>query len=218
MDWLRGEKSYDRSRLLKAARRAAKRGAHSKAVSLYAQLNQAEPDNIDVLRRISVHRIRAGSPEEALRDCRAAAEKLSDRGFVAQAIGVYRDFTQHHPRHPDAWRALSELELERQRSPDAVGVLIEGSQHFRSRKRRKDALALLRQARALDRTHFEAGYQLADLTWRAGGGPRLARRLLESLVPHARTRRDRRRLRARLFRLSPTPAAAWRWLRAVVGE
>lgn len=208
---------YDRKRVITKARRASKRGAHAKAAALYAQIRRAEPGNTDVLCRVAALRIRAGQREEAMRDCEIAARVLGRRGFVAQAIGVYRDYTRRFPREASAWRALAQLEIERGRTPDAVEVLVEASDHFRARGRRDERRALLEQARGLDPTHFEAGYQLADLTWRRGEGARAARRMLTQLAPHARRRRDRRRLRARMFRLGPTPPAAWRWLVAALG-
>jgi tetratricopeptide (TPR) repeat protein len=217
MAWLLTETVYDRDRFLKQARRAAKRGEHAKAAELYAELRRAEPDNMDFVRRAAMHRIRGGTPDEALHDCQVGATKLARRGFIAEAIGVLREFAKRHPQHVDVWKSIAALEIERKRQPDAVGVLVEGSRHFRSRSRTQDGLELLTRARLMDPTHFEASFELADLTWRRGGGARVARRLLESLVPHARTRRDRRRLRARQLRLCPTPAAAWRWLAALLG-
>lgn len=211
-----GKKPYDRARTMAKARRASRRGAHAKAVVLYERVLEREPKNVEVLRRIATARMRAGQREAAVRDCHLAARGLADRGFVAQAIGLYREFTRHLKREASVWEALAELELERKRGPDAVAVLVEGSRHFRSRARRVEAIALLRRARTIDPTHFEAGFQLADVSWRSGYG-RPARRLLESLEPHARTRRDRLRLRARLFRMTPTPVAAWRWVAAAFG-
>jgi len=208
-------KPYDRARVLARARRAARRGSHGKAITLFERVLADEPDNVDLRRRVATARLRAGRRGEALRDCHLAARGLAERGFVAQAIGLYREFCRQLAREASIWESLSELELERKRAPDAVAVLVEGSRHFRSRRRRPQAVALLRRARSIDPTHFEAGFQLADVTWRSGH-TRPARRLLQSLEPHARTRRDRRRLRARLFRLAPTPAAAWRWLDAVL--
>lgn len=216
MVWRAGSVVYDRKRLLGQARRAAKRRSHAKAAELYAQVRRAEPRNADVLRRVAAHRIRAGLREEALGDCRMAGELLAGRGFVAQAIALYREYTQRFPQEAEAWCLLSDLEIERGRTPDAVQVLAEASRHFRARRRRPQGIDLLKRARRLDPTHFLAGYQLADLLWRSGDRHG-ARRVLASLERHVRSRRDLRRLRARLFRLAPTPAAAWRWLRAVVG-
>ena len=216
MSWFGGDKGYDRARLLADARRAVKRGAHVKAIALYARVREVEPENTDLLRRVAGLRVRAGQREEAWRDGCLAAEDLAKRGFVAEAIGLHRGYAARFPDNAAVWCALSDLELERDRRPDAVSVLLEGSGHFRSRARREDALALLRRARRIDPNHFEANFRLAGLMARSGA-KQPARRILESLVPHAKTRRDRRRLRGRLFRLAPSPAAAWRWLLAVFG-
>lgn len=216
MPWFGGKKGYDRARILADARRAVAKRAHTRAIALYEQVRAVEPRNTDVLRKLAAQRARAGQRAEAWRDCRAAAESLATRGFVDQAIGVYREFATHLPDEVAVWHALAELELARKRRPDAVGVLLEGRRRFRRRRRRAEALSLLRRAREIEPTHFEAGFDLAGLLARDGAaGP--ARRILEGLVPHVRTRRDRRRLRARLFRLRPTPQAGWRWLVAFVG-
>ncbi len=217
MSWFGGDKGYDRARLLADARRAAKRGAHAKAIALYERVREVEPENTDLLRRVAGLRVRAGQREEAWRDGCLAAEDLAKRGFVAEAIGVHRSYAGRFPDQAPVWCSLSDLELERDRRPDAVSVLLEGSGHFRSRAKRPDALALLRRARRIEPTHFEANFSLAGVMARSGAR-QPARRILESLAPHARTRRDRRRLRGRLFRLSPTPAAAWRWLMAALGR
>jgi tetratricopeptide (TPR) repeat protein len=214
MSWLRGRKSYDRGRLLDQARRAARKRDHRKAIALYEQVYAVEPENTDLLRRLAGLRARAGQREEAWRDCRSAATGLVEKGFVEKAIGVYRDFTTYVPRVPGAWTALAELELERGRARDAVGVLLEGRGFFRSRALRKEALSLLHRARRIDSTHFEANFELAGLLAKDGGRPH-ARRILAELEPHVGGR-DLRRLRGRMFRLSPGPRSAWRWLTALL--
>lgn len=217
MAWFGRERGYDRSRILADARQASRRGATAKAISLYARVQEVEPNNTDLLRRVGVLRARAGQREEAWRDCNAAAERLAKRGFVDQAIGIYREFVSHLPDVLPVWHAIAALELERNRPPDAVGALLEGRRHFRSRRTRADAIGLLRRARQIDPTHFEANFELSGLLIHEKvRGP--ARRILEELLPHVRSRRDRRRLRARLFRIAPTPAAAGRWLLALLGR
>lgn len=215
MAWF-GSKSYDRDRILAEARRASQKGKVTKAISLYERIREVEPKNTDVLRRLGVLRAKAGQREEARRDCGLAAEQLAKRGFVDQAIGIHREFAAHLPDEVSVWQAIASLELERQRPPDAVGALLEGRRHLRARKHRADALALLRRARQIDPQHFEANFQLAGLLLQEGAR-RPARRILEAIEPRARTRRDRRRLRARLFRISPTPFAAGRWALTLVG-
>ena len=214
MPWLGGKKSYDRRRILSDARRAAGRGHPGKAIALYERVREVEPENADLLRRLAAQRARAGQRQEAWRDCRAAARGLVQRGFVDHAIGVYRDFASHLPGEAGVWEALSELELARARPSDAVDVLLKGRGFFHSRNQRQEALSLLRRARKIDPTHFEASFDLAGLLARCGAAVP-AQRILGDLERHARGR-DLRRLRGRLFRLSPGPRAAWRWLGALV--
>ncbi len=214
MSWLASRKGYDRNRILADARRAVGRGKHGKAIALYERVGRVEPENTDVLRRLAAQRARAGQREEAWRDCRSAAGELVERGFVEQAIGVYREFATHLPDETAVWKALSQLELEREREPDAVGVLLEGRRFFRSANQRQEAVSLLRLARKIDRTHFEANFDLARLLARDGGSVP-ARRILMELELHVRGR-ELRRLRGKLFRLSPGFGTAWRCLSALL--
>jgi tetratricopeptide (TPR) repeat protein len=215
MAWLGSEGGYDRARILAGARRAAGRGRHAKAIALYERIQQVEPENTDVLRRLAAQRARAGQREEAWRDCRSTVERLTKRGFVEQAIGVYRDFAFHLPREVAVWDALSELELARERPLDAVAALLEGRSFFRSRSHRQEALLLLRRARKIDPAHFEANFDLSGLLIRCGA-KLPARRVLLDLERHVGGR-NLRRLRGRLFRLSPGPRTAWGWLSALGG-
>lgn len=212
MAWFGENDTYDRVRILASARRAAGRGDHRKAVALYERVRELEPENADLLRRLAAQRARAGQREQGWRDCRDAARRLVQQGFVEQAIGVYRDFARFVPREVAVWEALAELEVLRQRRADAVGALLEGRRFFRSRSKRREALSLLRRARNIDPAHFEANFDLAGLLARSGArAPAL--RILRDLERHVRGR-DLRRLRGRVFRCSPGLHSGWRWLSA----
>ncbi|MDH3520444.1 MAG: tetratricopeptide repeat protein [Myxococcales bacterium] len=215
MAWLKRDKSYDRSRILAAASRARKRRRYKKAIGLYRRILEVEPKNPDLHRRVAPLFAKTRQHGDAWASYQRAAEGLVREGFVDRAIGVYREASRYLPRELEVWRALADLEVGRGRRVDAVNVLLEGRRHFRFRRYRREALLLLLQARKIDPSHFAASYDLARLLARTGNRQR-AVRLLESLVAAA-TPRQRRRARARLFWLSPTPAAGWRWLRALVG-
>jgi tetratricopeptide (TPR) repeat protein len=213
MGWFRSKKGYDRSRILEDARKAARKGDHARAIAHYERVQEVEPGNTDVLRRLATERALAGQRAEAWRDYRRAGEALAGRGFVEQAIGVYREAANHLSDEVAVWESLAELEVARKRTPDAVAVLVEGCRHFRSRRTRQHALSLLERAHRLDPTHFEASFKLASLLAKSGARPR-ALRLLDELTRSARGR-NLRRVRSRQLWLSPTPAAAWRWLAAL---
>lgn len=79
MGLLKPKGSYDRRKLLRKARRAAMRGRHKKAITLYERVRATEPEYSDVLRLLAAQRVRAGQNEEAWRDCRAPGVLSSRR-------------------------------------------------------------------------------------------------------------------------------------------
>jgi tetratricopeptide (TPR) repeat protein len=211
--WFAREKPYDRTRILADASRARKKGKHKKAIALYRQVLAVEPDNPELLRKVAPVLAEAKRHGEAWASYHRAAERFTSQGFAERAIGVYREASGYLPTEVRLWRALSDLELKRDRPVDALNALLEGRGHFRSRRTRQQAVFLLLQARKIDPSSFEANFDLADLLARSGVRDR-AKRLLEELIPQVRGQ-QLRQVRARLFRISPTPAAAGRWLRAL---
>lgn len=216
MGWLRRKKPYDRSRLLREAGEARKKGRREKAIGCYREVLAVEPDNPDLHRRIAPLLAKTRRPDEAWASYRRAVDGLQQRGFADQAVGVLREASSLLPREPEAWMALADLELARRRPVDAHRVLLEGRRHFRSRRDRAQAIGLLLLARKLSPWDFDTSFDLAGLLARAGARGR-ARRLLEEIAAWARPR-DLRRVRARQFAMSPTPAAGWRWVRAFGGR
>lgn len=216
MGWFRRKRSYDRSRLLDRALRATGRGRHKRAVALYREILAADPNDGLVHRKIAPLLARTRQPADAWESYRCAAGQLSKQGFVDQAIGVYREACVHLSREHRLWLALADLEVTRGRPVDAVNALLDGSRRLRSRRTQQEAVTLLQRARKILPTAFEPAYELAVLLARAGARDR-ALRILHELVPRTRGR-QLRRLRGRLFLLSPTPAAAWRWLAAAVAR
>jgi hypothetical protein len=115
-------------------------------------------------------------------------------------------------RERQLWLALAGLEVERGRAVDAVQALLDGAHRLRARRTRPDAVALLARAREIQPQAFEPSFQLGGMLVRSGARDQ-GKRILLALVPRAHGR-DLRRLRGRLFRLSPGPVSAWRWLAA----
>jgi tetratricopeptide (TPR) repeat protein len=214
MGWFRRKKPYDRSRLLKDAARARKKGRPQKAIALYRELLGMEPDNPDLHRRIAPLLAETRQSAAAWTSYRHAADRLVDQGFLEQAVGVLREASAHLPREPEVWGGLADLELQRHRPIDAHKVLLEGRRHLGSKRDRSHAILLLLRARKLAPRDFSTNYDLAGLLAKAGAHGR-ARSLLEEIASWTRAG-QLRRVRARQFALSPTPAAAWGWLRALV--
>jgi tetratricopeptide (TPR) repeat protein len=205
---------YDRSRLMARAAGARRRRRRKKAISLYRQVLAVEPEDPDVHRKIAPLLAQTRQPGEAWASYRKAASNLVRRGFVDQAIGVYREAARYLPRETDVWLAVAELQMKRGRRPDAIAALREGRRHFRGKAQRPRAILLLLQARKLDPHDFATSYDLACLLARAGGRAR-ALRLLDELATRSH-RHQLRRVRGRQLLLAPGPGAVGRWLRACV--
>jgi tetratricopeptide (TPR) repeat protein len=216
MAWLARNKQYDRTRILAAAAKARKRRRYKKALEFYQRVLEVEPENPDLLRRVAPLLARTKQLTQAWDTYRRAAERLVEQGFIDQGIGVYREASSYLPTEVGVWQALAGLELERKRPADAVKTLLEGRGHFRAKRFRRQCIDLLIRARKIDRSHFKVNFDLARQLARSGARDR-AVRVLEELLQHAH-RGQRRRIRARMFWISPAPGTAWRWLRAVVAS
>jgi tetratricopeptide (TPR) repeat protein len=214
MGLFRRSRSYDRTRLLNQAARAAQRRRHKKAITLYRKILSVDPNDLQIYRKIAPLLARTRQLDDAWECYRRAAEQLSRQGFVDQAIGTYREASTHLPRQHRLWLALADLEVKRGRPVDAVNALVDGSRRVRSRRTRQQAVELLQQARKLQPGAFVPNYELAGVLASVGARDR-ARRILAELAPRVRGR-ELRKLRGRQFVLSPTPAAAWRWLATAV--
>jgi tetratricopeptide (TPR) repeat protein len=215
MGWF-GRKHYDRNRLLDQATRATRRRRRKRAIAIYREILAVDPNDLQVHRKVAPLLAQTKKREEAWESYRRAASQLGKQGFVDQAIGIYREACGHMPRDHRLWLALADLEVERGRPIDAVNALVDGSKRLRSRRTVQEAVALLQRARKIQPQAFEPGFELAGLLARHGARDR-AIRMLQELAARARGR-QLRRVRRRLFFLSPTPAAAWRWLSASVAR
>jgi tetratricopeptide (TPR) repeat protein len=213
MGWFR-KRAYDRNRLLAQAARAASRRRNLRAISLYRKILAVDANDVQVHRKIAPLLARTRQLDAAWDSYRRSADQLAKQGFVEQAIGVYREASTHLSRQHRLWLALAELEVMRGRPVDAVKALLDGSRKLRSRRTRQEAIALLQEARKIQPGAFEPNFELAGALAGAGARDR-ALRILQELEPRAQGR-ELRRLRRRLFFLSPTPVAAWRWLSAAV--
>jgi tetratricopeptide (TPR) repeat protein len=213
---LRRDRPYARDTVLGAAERAARRRGRRqrrKAIGLYREVLAREPDNLQLHRKLAALLAREGQVEEAWSRYRRAADALTRRGFIPQAIGVCREAVAALPREAAAWRTLAELELARDRKADALRALLDGRRRFRSRAQRPQAMELLWAAVRVDPGQLAASLDLARLLTRSGDRARA----LELLDLTCAARPDRvRRLRAAQLRIAPGWKTLGRWLRALL--
>ena len=205
------KKTISRADQLARASQLAARGRNKRAASIYQELLGQTPDDVDVQRRAAPVFAKLRRWEEAWQGFSLVAGSLHESGFEDKAIGIYHEAAHFMPRRAEVWLAISEIHLEQERRSDAAKVLLEGRSHLRGRKLRGDAIQLMIRSHQIEPLSLRPTLDLARQLKRKGRKSEAIRFLEEALarIPVDR----RRRIRAALFRLSPTPAALWRWIR-----
>jgi tetratricopeptide (TPR) repeat protein len=213
MALLNRKKSYDRNRILGDAATARKTGKTKKALGLYLRVLENEPENPALHRRAAPLLAETKQYESSLHSYRRAVEGLVKQGFMEQATGLYREALSYLPEDAELWVSLADLQVRRDQRPDAIESLLKGRGHFRKKQQLPQAIRLLVLVRKLNPHAFEPNYDLACVLARANARDR-AQRILEQLVGQIRGGRLRR-VRGKLFWLSPGFGAAWGWIRAL---
>jgi len=209
-----GKPKYDRSESLARAAKAEGRGKRKRAMAEYRKVLAQEPDNPGILVKLAALLAQTRQLDEARAKFQLAAEIYAKQEFDDKSLAVYRQAVTYLPKRVEIWERIAELDVKRERVPEAIRDLLEGSAKFRRRAERQSAIRLLRVAVKIEPWQFEATMRLARLLAKQGARPE-ALRLYDGLCERNRSVRLRK-VRAAQLRLSPTPAAAWRWLRAAL--
>lgn len=213
MAWFGAKTAYSRTDTLERASRAQGRGRKKKAIAEYRKVLEHEPENAKVLTSLGVLLAQTKQPAEAWKSFVAAAESYKKQGFVDRQYSVYVQATSFMPKEVELWETLAKINVQRNRKPDAVKVLLDGRRHFSGKKLRPFAIRLLKLALSIEPWQFETSLELARL-YKKDGKADQAKGLLEGLAQrYANSKRRMRKIRGLLFRWSPTPGNAWRWLR-----
>jgi len=210
--FIRRRTDYDRKWLLAEAEKARIRGRRKRAISFYRRILAAEPNNPDLHARVAPLLAAAGKRFDAWQSYRQAAQTYLKNQSREEALALYREATKTLPMQIDAWQWVAKLELKRERRGAAIGALLEGRTKFRSRRRRPEAIALLREARNIDAWRVDIVLDLARLLRRSGQSPE-AQWILGQLAERT-SGRDLRIVRGAQWRIEPSLKHSWKWLRA----
>jgi len=206
------KRPYDRSQTLAEAEKARGQGRTAKAIKLYRAVLAKEPNDAVVHGKIAPLLARRKKLRgEALASFRLAAQGQLKAGFTDRAIALYVQAAAFFPLETELWEEIARLDQARGRRADAIEALMEGAGHLGKMKpTRPEGARLLRQALEMEPWHLAATLQLARLLARDREKEE-ALALLEDIAGRVRGR-GRRRVRRAIFRISPTPGNAWRWL------
>lgn len=209
----RGKKDeYDRETILKAGEKAESKGDRPRAMAHYERILEWEPRNLALHTKMAVLLAESRKSREAWPHFAAAGEGYATDGFYDKAIAIYVRAAGFLPRKVDVWLRLADLNLRRERKADAFKACLDGRRHFRRLAHHQQAAQLLRRAIEIEPFHVEATLDLARVCRQTGQRDE-ATRLLRGLAARNQGR-TLRRIRGAQVRLSPTPAALWRWLKA----
>jgi len=206
------EPDYDRARILEAASRARVRKRYRKATTLYRRILAVEPNNPELHARLAPMLAATGHPFDAWISFDACGRAALAEKKLDQAAAIYREAARCLPREFQAWEKLARIERQRTREKKAVEALLEGRRHFRGRRDRPQAIALLRRALELSDWNPEITLDLSRVLARTGQESE-AQLLLEQLGQRCGGA-NLRRVRRAQWRISPTLLNTWRWLRA----
>ena len=212
--WFTRDKSYDRFDILAAAEKARSKGRRRKAISQYRKVLEVDPDDYAIHAKIAPLLAERKQLDEAWSSFVAAGEGYLQQGYINQAVSIYMQAARYLPRKREVWESIARLQEERGLPADGVKAILDGYRHFRGRDDLPEAIKLLRLACKIQPWHFEATFILAKVLVKAGEKAE-ALELLNELAERVQGR-NRRRARAALFWMSPSPVAAWRWVCAAV--
>jgi tetratricopeptide (TPR) repeat protein len=210
------KKPFDRNDAMALGDRHRARGRKKKAIAAYREVLAVDPTDVAVHSKLAPLLAKNGQKGEALASFHLAAQGHVQKGFMDRAIAVYVQARSFFPREPIVWDELARLYQARERRADALRTLLEGGRKLgRRTASRSHAIRLLGQALLLEPWHVNATLMLARLMSKEGQGSE-ARALLEGLACRVKGK-DLRRTRGALWRLSPTPANAYRWIKSIFG-
>ena len=209
---MRRRPEYDRKWLLAEAENARARGRRRRAISFYRRILAAEPHNPELHARVAPLLAATGKRFDAWQSYRQAADAHLKNQSRDEALALYREATKMLPRQFEAWQWVAKLELARGRNNAALSALLEGRSRFRSRRRRPEAIVLLREAKSIDASRIDIVLDLARLLRRSGQSPE-AQWILAQLGERM-SGRDLRIVRGAQWRIEPSLKHSWNWLRA----
>ncbi len=201
---------YDRKRILERATRLEASWRWRSALALYRQVLAAEPHDPELHARIAPLLAKSRRHYEARESFRAATagfRRLEDEQRLEATLHAA---SRALPRDPDVARERARFERSLGRQDQAMRHLVRVSDRI-ARRRRGEAIILLRDANEIESRHPEILLRLSRLLFR-DGQPAEALFWLEQL--DGRVSGDRliraRRLR---FRIDPTFGNLWSWIR-----
>ena len=203
--------TYDRTRLIERAHRLESGWRWRRALMLYRQVAAAEPHDPELHARIAPLLARSGRAYESRESFRIAIRGFARLEEAQQVESTQFAASRALPRDPDVARDRARFERSRGRPDLAMQHLVEVSDRI-ARRRRGEAIILLREANQIERRHPAVALRLARLLFRDGQSAEALFWL--DLLEGRLAGEDMRRACRLRFRIDPTFRNLWAWIRS----
>ncbi len=106
----------DPAKIKDEAAKFLRKGKLDKALESYQKLEKASPNDLKVPQKLAEILEKMGKKDEAVGKYKEAAEKYYNKGFLVQAIAIYKIVIELNPQDTEVKEALEKLSRERQDS------------------------------------------------------------------------------------------------------
>jgi len=202
-----GDARRVRNRVLDMARKDERKGDWQSALRRYRRLTGLEPDDPGLHVKLGDVHLRLGQGEDAAAAFTTAGRLFARKAFDEKAAALFKRAFGLTPGRSGVRDALVDCYARLGRSPDAILVLEQASEHLERAGKRREALALRRQMAELDPLEVGPRLRLARDLEAAGSRKEALHEYVESLVELLR-QRDFERARGvygTLLALRPEP-------------
>jgi len=204
---------YDRTEILRRARKELRRSKYARALRLLERLLSREPNNPELHGLIAAPLAERGKCFDAWESYKIAARYQYSHNNKQAALALYIDATDRLPLIFDAWIARAELQRELLRQAEAFKTLLKGRVAFKKRRYRPQAISFLRRALELAPNSPKPTLDLADLIFRSGQ-PDEALFILDKLAGDEQSGVNLKAIHRARWNILPSISNTWRWIRA----
>ncbi len=211
MFWRRKKTRVDQ---LGAAGTARAKGNKKKAIAIYMESLQDNPDDPEIHRKLAPLLAEKKQYNEAWKCFDTAAKAYIDKEHLDKCASMYTQAVRQIPHKCEAWEALADIKLKRGQKKEAFQALCDGRKHFKGRKQRIEAVRLLRKSWDMAPWNYNISFDLATQLLKIKKKD-MAIRLLEGLADRTKGK-ELQAVRGKMFRNAPTFGSLWRWIRALI--
>ncbi len=154
--------SFDRSKAMRNAERHVAQGKIRSAISEYKTVVENDPRDFSTLNMLGDLYLKDSAKSEAIRCYTLVAEHYRKQGFSHKAIAVYNKISRLKPNSVEISEKLAELYKTKGSVSEAKSHYTTLAEHYQSKGRTIEALAIWKQIALLDPNNTEVYLNIAE--------------------------------------------------------